>query len=150
MKEELRIIATLALQAKSTEANQNKIHTDLVNNIPDYSNLNKHATFNHVPDNSTNISNLKTRESPNNTSQKTREDIRSAVEMNSSQSRASTRSADHDESQSESSVGAGSSVIGQDISSHKIENLFGRKFFYFNVFFIILQLVLGAKIGTWV
>ena len=130
MKEELRIIATLALQAKSTEANQNKIHTDLVNNIPDYSNLNNHATFNHiVPDNSTNISDLKTRESLN-TSQKTREDIRSAVEMNSSQSRASTRSADHDESQSESSVGAGSSVIGQDISSYKIENLFGRKSFF--------------------
>ena len=129
VKEELRIIATLALQAKSTEVNQNKIHTDLVNNIPDYSNLNKHATSNHVPDISTNISDLKTRESLN-TSQKTREDIRSAVEMNSSQSRASTRSADHDESQSESSVGAGSSVIGQDISSCKIENLFGKKSFF--------------------
>ena len=116
------------MQAKSTEANKNNIHSDLVNNVPDHSNLTKPATPINVPDDSTNISDLKTRESPI-VSQKMRDNIRSAVEMSSSQSRASTKSADHDESQSESSIGAGSSVIGQDISSYKIENLFGKKTF---------------------
>ena len=115
------------MQAKSTEANKNNIHTDLVNNVPDHSNLNKPATHINVPDDSTNISDLKTRKSPI-VSQKTRDNIKSAVETSSSQSRASTKSADHDESQSESSIGAGSPVIGQDISSYKIENLFGKKF----------------------
>ncbi len=128
VKEELRVIATLALQAKSTEANRSNIHTDLVNNVPDHSNLTKPATPINVPDDSTNISDLKTRESLI-VSQKTRDSIKFAVETISSQSRASTKSADHDESKSESSIGAGSSVIGHDISSYKIENLFGKNFF---------------------